>query len=309
MRKLIILGFLVLEGAVALVPGEPILSAPDRVDPGGVVQVVLSGERVDSVSVSLLDNRGRAVSRTESFQWRSPGGNAVSVALLGVPSSLRPGRYHLVAYAEEGRAKWQLEKFLTVRSRNFPERVITLDDRMNALYSDDSERKKSEARILWDVLTAFDPDAVHHVGPLILPFDEPVITSEFGDRRRYRMPDGSETASVHFGRDLWAEKGTPVGASGRGRVVMAVERFLTGNTVILEHLPGVYSLYYHLDSISVRVGEMIPQESIVGALGDTGFVTGAHLHWELRVGGVPVAPEVFLERPLLDTDRLISKMD
>jgi murein DD-endopeptidase MepM/ murein hydrolase activator NlpD len=79
------------------------------------------------------------------------------------------------------------------------------------------------------------------------------------------MPDGSESSSVHFGRDLWAETGTPVLAAGRGRVVLAAERFLTGNTIVLEHLPGVYTMYYHMDSMDVRIGQMVEQGTRIGA--------------------------------------------
>lgn len=303
----------ILSLAVWTVPGvfsaEPVLRAPDYADQGGVIQAVILGVKVDKVSVSIIDDRGGAVSRSEGFTWRSPGGEEVLTALLAVPSNLTPGRYRLTAFAEEGRAQWQLEKSLNVRSRDFPERVIVLSDKMTTIYTDTSERKSNEARALWAVLNAFDSKAVHHTGPLRVPFDDAVITSEFGVRRRYRMPDGSETQSIHFGRDLWAEKGTPVAASGRGRVALAADRLLTGKTVILEHLPGVYSLYYHLDSISVALGEMVPAGTMIGTLGDTGFATGAHLHWELRVSGVPAAPEVFLDRPLLDTDDLIGKIE
>ena len=179
---------------------------------------------------------------------------------------------------------------------------------MTTIYTDTSERKTAEARAFWDVLNTFDAEAIHHTGPLTLPFEGGVVTSPYGDRRRYRMPDGSETQSIHFGQDFAAKKGTPVAASGRGRVVLAADRLLTGKTVILEHLPGVYSLYYHLDSISVGLGEIIPRGAVLGTLGSTGFSTGPHLHWELRTAGVPADPTAFLNRPLLDTDSLIAKI-
>lgn len=306
MYRLIILIFLGAGIAYGAFSAEPVFHAPDYADQGGVIQAVLLGVPAESLSVSIIDNRGAAVSRAEGFKWRSPMGGEASAAVLAVPSNLASGRYRLTAFAEQGRAKWRLEKVLNVRAGNFPERVIRLTKKMNAIYTQSSERKTAEARAFWAVLNTFDAQALHHTGPFTLPFEGGVVTSSFGDRRRYRMPDGSETQSIHFGHDLRAEKGTPVAASGRGRVVLAADRLLTGKTVILEHLPGVHSLYYHLDSISVGLGEMIPRGAVLGTLGSTGFSTGPHLHWELRAAGVPANPLVFLDRPLLDTDSLIT---
>jgi murein DD-endopeptidase MepM/ murein hydrolase activator NlpD len=80
---------------------------------------------------------------------------------------------------------------------------------------------------------------------------------------------------------------------------MARDRIVTGNTVVIEHLPGVFSLYYHLDSIGVDEGDVVEQGERIGTVGMTGLATGPHLHWEIRVGGVPVAPEEASRVPLL----------
>ncbi|MDF1569229.1 MAG: M23 family metallopeptidase [Spirochaetaceae bacterium] len=287
---------------------DPVLHAEDYSAPGSVLQLIISGDPVDNITVSLQDERERTLSRTEGFQWRTPTGRSISVALLGIPSTALPGRHKLVVKADQGRAEWHLEKVLNISDRVFPEQVIRLSDKMNTLYTDDSERKKLESRELWTVLTAHDPRAVYHIGPFIIPLVQSTPTAGYGDRRRYRMPDGSESSSVHFGRDLWAETGTPVLAAGRGRVVLAAERFLTGNTIVLEHLPGVHTMYSHMDSIDVRIGQMVEQGTPIGTVGQTGFATGEHLHWEMRVGATPVNPELFIDAPLLDTDALMGKM-
>ena len=294
--------------AAHLTAAEPILHCPDFAESGGVVQMVVSGEELEGVAVSLRDPSDRAVSRTEGFLWSTPTGRIASVALLGVPATATSGRYRVVLEARQGRAEWRLEKTLTVVRPEFPETVIEMNGTMDALYSDESERKKSEARALWSLLTSFDERALFHLGPLMLPLDGGIRTATFGDRRRYRTPDGAETPSVHFGSDFGAAKGTPVHAAGRGRVMMARERLMTGNTVVLEHLPGVYTLYYHLDSIEVREGERADQGALIGRVGETGFATGNHLHWELRVGATAVDPLAFLDGPLLDTSMIMGNM-
>jgi murein DD-endopeptidase MepM/ murein hydrolase activator NlpD len=98
-------------------------------------------------------------------------------------------------------------------------------------------------------------------------------------------------------------------ASGSGRVVMAEERLLTGLTVVLEHLPGVYSLYYHLDSLLVRQGDEVQLGQRVGTVGMTGLATGPHLHWELRVSGTAVDPDSLVARPLIDKSALSVIME
>jgi len=80
---------------------------------------------------------------------------------------------------------------------------------------------------------------------------------------------------------------------------MAQSRIVTGNTVVVEHLPGVFSLYYHLDEIRVEEGVLVAGGQEIGTVGDTGLATGPHLHWEMRVGGVPVSPEDLMDHPLL----------
>lgn len=300
-------GFLTLFPAM-LSSANPIAIAPDYTEPGAVVQIIISGDPMDNIVVTLKSQNDIALSRNEGFNWATPTGRRVSTALLGIPINLEPGRYRLVVDATLGKSQWHLERGIDVGAVTHPEEVIKLNERMNTLYTDESERKKAEARRLWAVLNNPNRTAIHQIGPMISPMKNGVPTAYFGDNRRYHMPDGSESYSIHKGDDLWAEIGTPVRASGRGRVMLATERFLTGNTVIIEHLPGVFSMYFHMDSIDVDEDEFVAQNQQIGTVGDTGFVTGKHLHWELRIGSIPVDPRYFFAKPLLDTDTLIGNM-
>ena len=302
-----LLGFLILIPAM-LSSANPIAIAPDYAEPGAVVQIIVSGDPMDNIVVTLKDQDDIVLSRNEGFNWETPTGRRVSTALLGIPVNLEPGRYRLVVDATLGKSQWRLERGINLSAVTYSEEAIKLNEKMNALYTDESERKKAEARRFWAVLNSPNRIGIHQIGPMSSPIENGVPTAYFGDRRRYHMPDGSESYSIHKGDDLWAEIGTPVKASGRGRVVLATERLLTGNTVIIEHLPGVFSVYFHMDSIDVSEGELVAQNQKIGALGDTGFVTGEHLHWEFRIGPTPVNPKHFFERPLLDTDTLIGNM-
>ena len=89
-------------------------------------------------------------------------------------------------------------------------------------------------------------------------------------------------------------------AAGAGTVVMARFRIITGLTVVIEHLPAVYSLYYHLSRLNVAVGERVEPGTALGTVGSTGLATGPHLHWEVRAAGVAVDPDVLVTTPLVD---------
>jgi len=306
-RRANLLAFLIL---ISFMPGyaDPILIAPDYSEPGAVVQIMISGDPMDNIVVTLKSQDDIALSRNEGFNWETPTGRRVSTALLGIPADLGPGRYRLLVDATLGRSQWRLERDINLGAVAYFKEVIRLNEEMSALYTDESERKKAEARRLWTVFNSPDKTAIHQIGPMSIPVKDGVPTASFGDRRQYHMPDGSESSSTHRGDDLWAGIGTPVEASGRGRVMLATERLLTGNTVVIEHLPGVYTVYFHMDSIDVSEGELVAQNQRIGTVGDTGFVTGEHLHWELRIGSTPVNPRYFFEKPLLDTNTLIGKM-
>jgi murein DD-endopeptidase MepM/ murein hydrolase activator NlpD len=115
--------------------------------------------------------------------------------------------------------------------------------------------------------------------------------SNFGHRRVFN----GEARAPHAGADLRAKTGTSIYATNRGRVVLAKNLFFTGNTVILDHGLGIYSLYAHLSRIDVKPGAMAMRGQLLGLAGATGRVTGPHLHWGVRVQGARVDPFSLLE--------------
>jgi murein DD-endopeptidase MepM/ murein hydrolase activator NlpD len=172
---------------------------------------------------------------------------------------------------------------------------------MSDLRTSDDPRIAEQSRVLWQVIHRIDPTARHHSGRFILPVGEFRYTSFFGDRREFAYIDGgrrvrSTTAWISLPR-----REHPSSSPAAGTVVMAEDRILTGLTIIIEHLPGVFSLYYHLDRLDVFAGDVVAAGDGIGTVGSTGLSTGPHLHWELRVAGVAVDPSPFLERPLVDT--------
>lgn len=118
----------------------------------------------------------------------------------------------------------------------------------------------------------------------------PVIgepSGAFGARRSY---DGQPSDQWHHGHDIAAQHGDPITAPAPARVVWTGDLVLHGMGVILDHGAGVYSGYWHMSQIGVRVGFDVTPGDWLGNIGTTGLSTGPHLHWEVIVRGVDVDP-------------------
>ena len=127
--------------------------------------------------------------------------------------------------------------------------------------------------------------------PFIYPLENVEISSPFGSARVFN----GAVKSFHGGTDLRAAIGTKILAVNDGVVVLAKERFLAGNSVVVSHGEGVYSMYYHCSEIKVKVGQKVTQGEVVALSGDTGRVTAAHLHYSMMVNGVLVDGFDFIE--------------
>ncbi len=112
----------------------------------------------------------------------------------------------------------------------------------------------------------------------------------FGDRRTYRYQGMDMGSSVHLGVDLASTAADFVPAANSGTVVYANDLGIYGNTVIIDHGQGVFTLYAHLSSMTVSAGQQVMRGVVIGNTGNTGFAGGDHLHFSVLVGGEFVNP-------------------
>jgi murein DD-endopeptidase MepM/ murein hydrolase activator NlpD len=120
-----------------------------------------------------------------------------------------------------------------------------------------------------------------------------VVNSEYGTHRSY---NGGVYESYHYGIDFGGGVGIEIWAPAPGRVVFTGPLDIRGNATILDHGLGVYSGYFHQSEILVNVGDQVETGQVIGLVGGTGRVSGAHLHWEVWVNGVAVQPMDWLAR-------------
>jgi murein DD-endopeptidase MepM/ murein hydrolase activator NlpD len=135
------------------------------------------------------------------------------------------------------------------------------------------------------------------------------VFANFAETRVYVFGGRQIDTQVHYGFDLASTRRSPVPAANTGTVVFAGPLTIYGNTVIVDHGLGLQTLYAHLSSVEVKVGDAVEKGQQLGRTGNTGLAIGDHLHFEVLVNGVSVTPLEWwdakwirdhIEKPLLE---------
>ncbi len=185
---------------------------------------------------------------------------------------------------------------LEVDSYPFPSESLQFDPATATLL--DPAITSKELKMLNGIFAGRTPEQ-YWSGPFSMPLNGQIrITSYFATRRCYNCPDGSTPTTYHGGMDMAASIGTPVRAPADGKVVFAGALSDRGNTIILDHGLGVYSLMGHNSKLIATVGQMVRKGDVISLSGNSGLSTGPHLHWELHVSGPPVEPREWVARSL-----------
>ena len=229
----------------------------------------------------------------------------ITEMLCGIPVSLwlKDGNYSIkVIYADNEN---DIKEFILpsrLEMRTFPEEILELNERNTSIKTDNSPERAAQIEKLNNILFTTMPSDVFSLKRFTTPTESQRYTAYCGDRRTYVYTNGKSSTSLHYGNDYGVPTGTEVHACAAGKVVMAENRISTGWSVVVEHLPGLYSLYYHMSELSVKEGDMVTQGQLLGKSGATGLATGPHLHWEIRLNGSAVRPEFFLNDFAFDAD-------
>jgi len=272
---------LLLPGQWLLIPGQrpawmptPFVSidlSPLPVRQGQTVRIAVRTDRPVNLTGVLFDR---------PLRFAEEGG--VYYALVGVHAFTEPGLYELTLTATdaEGEQAAVGVGLLVEEGAYGYERIDVPDSRSNLL---DAALVVAERERMAEVQSTFSESRYWH-GPLRQPV-EAAISSYFGTRRSY---EGGPYNSFHAGIDFNAGAGTAVRASADGVVVLAEPLTVRGNAIVIDHGWGLLTGYWHLSSIEVAVGQTVRAGDLIGRVGNTGLSTGAHLHWEVLVGGISV---------------------
>lgn len=201
------------------------------------------------------------------------------IALVPVDIETPPEDYEVIV-----KHKSEMQ-YLSVRVKlyDFPTQEITLPEEKVILSPENQERVEREYLLLEKIWA--DSTARAWSGSFISPTDT-AVSEGFGIRR---IINGKKT-SIHRGVDYKGERGTPVKAINAGRAALAEDLFYGGNTLIIDHGAGLFSIYMHLSRFNLSQGEVISKGQVIGFVGNTGRVTGPHLHIGVKLHGVSVNP-------------------
>lgn len=198
-----------------------------------------------------------------------------------------------IIYSTDGAKKMEFELPFTLEKKEFVSEVIDLDESNSNIKADSSLKRMEQIKKLNGILETANPSAVYQTTPFLLPTNATRRTSFFADRREYKYTNGKSTTGLHYGIDFGIPEGSEVSACAEGKVVLAETRVTTGWSVVIEHLPGLYSLYYHMSQLKIKEGDTVKAGQVIGFSGSTGLATGPHLHWEMRLNMEAVNPDFF----------------
>lgn len=200
-------------------------------------------------------------------------------ALLGIDLEKPAGTYDFAVIAKtEDAGTITCKAAITVRAGKFPTERLKVAPNFVEPNPEQLAKAQEDGKKLRELYATITPEKLWQ-GKFRIPIDGATTGKNFGRRRVLN----GKPSSPHTGVDIPALTGTPVHASQRGRVVLAEELYFSGNTVLIDHGFGVYTLYGHFSEIDVKPGDLVEAGAVIGKVGATGRVTGPHLHWGLTV--------------------------
>ena len=266
------------------------------------LQLRLSSPGSSQGSLLLAEMRSPQVVDEVKGEWRGKeilfwreGDQTAPVwrGLIGVDLEQPTGDYTLAVFTKsENVAPLRCRVVVAVRQGHFATERLQVQNQFVQPNPEQLARALAERQRVREIFATVTPERLWR-GRFRFPLAGVTTGKNFGRRRILN----GQASSPHSGVDFPATAGTPVYASQSGRVVLAEPLFFSGNTVIVDHGLGVYTLYAHLQSLAVGAGESVAAGAVLGKVGATGRVTGPHLHWGLTVNGARVDPLQLVKLP------------
>jgi len=263
----------------AAIFNEAQLNVLNQPVPGGVAIVDISGQTKVSNNTpptARFMDKPVLVTRTDTGKW---------VAIVGIPLSATPGTQHIQVLQGTKNVTYAF----SVSDKKYREQRITLKTNKHVdLSPQDLTRYEREKKLQDDAYQQFSPQL-----PSNVLLDRPVngpLSSPFGLKRFFN----DQPRAPHSGLDFAVPTGTPVQAPAAGRVILVGDYFFNGKTVFVDHGQGMISMFCHLSAIDVKPGEQLARGQVLGKVGATGRVTGAHLHWNVSLNDARVDPAIFI---------------
>jgi murein DD-endopeptidase MepM/ murein hydrolase activator NlpD len=198
-----------------------------------------------------------------------------------------------------------LQKVVPAIAANSPDEQIPTDDLVAGFLKINRDLRQKNNRYIRDLAKKTSPDL--QFMDVFEQLGNSQVEASFADSRTYVYKGKEIDQQTHLGFDLATTANAPISAAQRGIVVHAGDLGIYGNCVVIDHGMGVQSLYGHLSSIGVRVGDKVEKGQQIGRSGQTGLAGGDHLHFTTLVGGEQVTPVDWWSTQWLQ-DRVLRKI-
>jgi murein DD-endopeptidase MepM/ murein hydrolase activator NlpD len=224
--------------------------------------------------------------------WREGEKSGTLHGLIGMDLEKVPGRYAWkVSWKNAAGETKSCTAFVTVRAGKFPTERLTVEKQFVQPDPEQEKRAQEDQKKMRAIFETVTPER-YWDGKFLMPLKGATSGGNFGRRRILN----GEARSPHTGVDFPALAGTPVFSAQAGKVALAEELFYSGNTIVIDHGYGIYTLYAHLSEMEAKPGQMVSAGEEIGKVGATGRVTGPHLHWGLTVGRARVNAMQIVQR-------------
>ncbi len=251
-----------------------VTSLPTQASVPGGVALVPTG--VEAVSARYRNNRV-LLAELEGVQY----------AVVGIPLSASLGEHELRLRLADGA---ETTRLFEVTDKAYVEQRLTItNERQVNPNNEDMVRINRESAEMNEAFASWN-EALVPVFAMKAPVAG-IRSSSFGLRRFFN----EQPRAPHSGMDIAAPEGTPIIAPAAGIVRSTGNYFFNGNTIILDHGHGLITLYCHMNTIDVTPGQQVNAGEQIGKVGQTGRVTGPHLHFSINLNNVRVDPALFLQ--------------
>lgn len=274
-------------GVVTKVPEISVQSSSPTIKSLSLPRYVQSGETLHLRGEMRFTGPNIYIGSVEFLDMISPlhiSDDGVFTTTLGIPVDSKSGEYEIQIILYGLGEKLLKTEYVEVRYKIRAEDHIHRTELMKNIVSDSSSLD-TEFQIRQGYNKKY---RAAHIGleQFILPVSGPIST-QFGQKRVY---ENGSYGNYHSGVDFAVEGGTSVISSSYGVVTYVGNLPIRGDSVVIDHGGGVLSGYHHLSRTVVTSGQEIMKGQEVGEVGNTGFSTGPHLHWEILLFGVPIDP-------------------
>lgn len=210
-------------------------------------------------------------------------------ALVPISYYEKPSKKTIKLFYEQDAKQKTKTVLLEVKDGLYKKETLKVQQSKVTLSEKDQKRAAKEYAEAMEVYNTLTPKS-YITSEFIAPMQSK-ITSEFGKARVYN----DTLKGYHSGTDYRAPVGTPIVASNDGFVALVDDRFYSGGSIIIDHGHGIYTCYFHMSKFDVEKGQMVKRGETIGLSGNSGRVTGPHLHFSARVASEQVDPLQLIE--------------